>query len=380
MKERGVLFLSANKPWVFALADHVAAHVPVTAMRFYDFSNYLRHKPTWPQGQNEVRKVSVTMPPGYAGRLERAFRPFTSGLVARERSRLRREGNGSEPIVVVPYPYAESWVRDVPSDSLVYYNLDDYDLYDVSRAAHTRRLEDALIARSKLTLCLSLHQVKRLSVRNPSYAQRIRHFPLGVVESFINPKPAEGPLPATVGYIGNLGDRVDWRLVAESARLMPNISFHIVGFLTGPSDVLTMTEWQRERAAALQLKNVVYEGGVPQEKVAEHYWRYAVNWMPYVSDHPFNMAACPTKILDALASGRPLLSTDMPEVRLYQDRIAILEGATQAAAAIRNALDSPPNPFEQIEFVRDHTWGHRAETFLSFLDSKVADAGNYSTA
>lgn len=372
MSGRGILFLSANTPWVFALADCVAAHAPVTAVRFYDLANYLRHKPTWPGSANRLRQVSVTMPPGYAGRFERAFRPVMRALVGRERARLRRAAGGAEPVVVAPYPYAEPWIRDVPSSALVYYNLDDYDLYDPSRVARTRALEDALIARAGTTLCLSVHQVERLSARNPAHAGRIHHFPLGVVDAFLNPAPGAAPLPATVGYVGNLGDRVDWPLVAETARLLPDVTFHVVGFLSGPSDIAAMNAWQRARAEALGLKNVVYEGGVPQEKVAEHYWRYAVNWMPYATDHPFNRAACPTKIMDALASGRPFVSTDVPEVRLYPDRIAVADGAGAAAAAIRRALDAPPDPAEQVAFARRHTWPHRAETFLSLVGEAAA--------
>ena len=39
--------------------------------------------------------------------------------------------------------------------------------------------------------------------------------------------------------------------------------------------------------------------------------------IPYRVDHPFNVACCPTKIMDYMAAGRPVVATDLPECRLY---------------------------------------------------------------
>jgi glycosyltransferase involved in cell wall biosynthesis len=366
---RTFLLLAANTPWVCALGDALAAHGAVTAVRLYDWASYLRHKPKWPKETSPVRRLMVALPPGYAGRLEPMFRPLLQAFVAREGNRLKRRG-GADPIVVCPYPHLAPWVRGIPNDRLVYYNLDDYTLYDPSRAARTTVLEDELIDRARLSLCLSAHQVRALRARHPDRAGRIAHFPLGVVDEFLNPEPRRPPLPRTVGYVGNLTSRVDWRFVERVAALVPEVTFYFIGGLHALRTDAEAAGWCEAREQALGLANVIHEGAVPQRAVGEHYWRYAVNWMPYAMDHPFNMASCPTKIMDALASGRPFLATDIPEVRLYPDYIPICRTPEEAAAALRLRLTRTPvhDVLAQVAFAATQTWAHRACEMLALLD------------
>ncbi len=103
------------------------------------------------------------------------------------------------------------------------------------------------------------------------------------------------------------------------------------------------------------------------------YWSFAVNWIPYIVEHPFNQAACPTKIMDGIASGNPILSTDIPECCLYPDWISIFHSSEDAIALIHQqlAFSSKPQAYEkslkQLEFARQHTWQKRANTFENLL-------------
>ncbi|MGB3797320.1 MAG: glycosyltransferase [Alteraurantiacibacter sp.] len=367
------LFLSANTPWVYALAQELAKDAPVTAIQLYDWPNYRRIKPRWPEEQSAVRRRRIVMPPGYAGTLERLHRPIMRSLFLSEYRRLRK-ATGVDPVLVAPYPYLAPWVRFVAGERLVYYNLDDYALYNPPRAQIIRQQEDELVARAGMTACLSAYQVEQLSRRNPAHANRIRHFALGVADDFINPDPQMAPMANTVGYVGNLGDRVDWLLVDTVAAQMPHVTFHFVGFAQGPEDRAAMNEWQRARHDAFARPNVIYEGGVPQADVRLHYWRYAVNWMPYDVQHPFNLAACPTKIMDAIASGRPFISTPTPEVQLSPDYIAIANNADGFAALIRDALKGPPDASERIAYARANTWREKAIEFRRLLDRTAEQA------
>ena len=104
-----------------------------------------------------------------------------------------------------------------------------------------------------------------------------------------------------------------------------------VGGLEGYSGAVNLPNWRQHRAAALYLPNVRHIGKVPQEQVKKCYWSFAINWIPYAINHPFNQASCPTKIMDSIATGRPVLSTAIPECRLYPERIKIFRSAEEAA-------------------------------------------------
>jgi len=370
---RPFLILSVDTPWVYALAQNLVESTPVTAMRFYDFLNYRRLKPVWPEVASAVTRRQVVMPQGYAGILEPVFRPLMRHLIKREWIKLRDQ-TSLEPIVIVTYPYIASWVSFINSNSLIYYNLDNYELYNPPRALQIRAKEALLISQSRVTLCLSAYQTERLSRRQPIYRQKIKHFPLGVKDEFVNTEPHSAPIPKTVGYVGNLGERVDWSLVCAVADRLPDVNFHFVGFLVGPTDIRQMSPWQRERYKALKRPNVVCEGGVPQEVVPKYYRKYAVNWMPYLADHPFNLASCPTKIMDSIASGRPFVSTPIPEVSLYPEYIKTAADPEGLSIKIREVLQVSGDPFARVEFAKANCWKERANCLIQYINDDIFPA------
>ena len=78
--------------------------------------------------------------------------------------------------------------------------------------------------------------------------------------------------------------------------------------------------------------------------------------------HPFNRASCPTKIMDAMAAGRPIVSTDIPECRLYPQWINIASSPDEAVAHIRSSLRARDDDHSrrQIRFARKNLWTERA--------------------
>src|SRR5688572_5948261 len=131
-----VLFLSANTPWVYSLAQAMAAGGrPTTAIRIYDWRNYRRLRPRWPVGEPPMllTRAQWVFPPGFAGNLS----PLT-GLFIRRRilSTLRKmRSRPKEKIwLVAPYPWLVSALQAIPDVQIIYYNLDNYSLYRPDRS------------------------------------------------------------------------------------------------------------------------------------------------------------------------------------------------------------------------------------------------------
>ena len=364
------LFLSANTPWVYALAEALGNEAPVRAVRFYDWWTYWRTRPDWPapDPESDITRALRVLPTGYAGALEWAARPFMQWMIDGWRRALRKR-TGDQPYVVVPYPYLAPWVRNVPDNRLVYYNLDAYTRYRPERADQIREKEAELVERAALTICLSQYQVKALQSRHPNHGERIRHFPLGVVDTFLNPAPEEAPTDGTVTYVGNMSDRVDWTLVDAVTATCSDLQFRFVGGIEeGKQDA----PWQNVRERVLGRTNVKAMGRVLQGEVANYYWASSVNWIPYDPEHPFNVASCPTKIMDGLASGRSLVSTPVPECTLYPEWIDLADTPEEMVTVLRSkarAFDAERGR-RQVERARKHTWPHRAKELRHLLKNK----------
>ena len=374
MSHLSFLFLVANTPWVYALAEALAKDFPTHATRSYDWLNYRRLKPKWPSSPTppSLRRTMQLLPPGYAGSLEKIFQPYLNWKIQHWCRSLEQE-SGSTPWVIVPYPFSAPWVRQIPSKRLIYYNLDEYIYYQPSRKEEILRQEAELVNRAKIILCIAQFQVEALRQRYPHRAESIHHFPLGVVESYLNPEPEKLPEPMTVGYIGNLIERVDWQLVLQVAQACPDITFIFVGGLDGFAGGVSGKSWIADREAVLSLSNVRHINKIPQEQVAQYYWSFAINWMPYDITHPFNQAACPTKVMDGIATGRSMLSTDVPECQLYPEWINVFHSPEEAVNLIRQQLNlvGTQEAFykstQQLKFAEQQTWQARSETLINLL-------------
>ena len=98
--------------------------------------------------------------------------------------------------------------------------------------------------------------------------------------------------------------------------------------------------WWEACARFLSRPNVHALGWRPQDEIARYYQSFDVWLIPYRIDHPFNRACNPTKIMDAMGSGRPIVATAIPECRLHAERFHVAENADEFIGAVGNILAS----------------------------------------
>lgn len=384
------LVLSADFACVSLLAAALAEHGPTTVVRLRDYLTYGKSDRRWPTARPGLglRRETWVFPPGYGGRLAGLFRPWLRARIeraARQLSRGNAVGNGSfaPPLVVVPFPYLTPALRGLPADRLVYYNLDDYVLYPRGWSDAVADAEEELVRRSRLVACASRYQAERFRARFPE--KEVIHLPLAVPTEFLNhdPQPPAGEATGVfdVGYVGTLNDRVNWRFCGEVAARCPDVRFTFVGPLhdANPRGG-TRPDWQADRDRALAMPNVRYVPPVAHGEVVRFYQDFSASWIPYDVEHPFNVASCPTKIMDGLAAGRPVLSTDLPECRLYPEWITIVGNPEAAAGQVARLRASAREPAErlraarQVAFAAAQTWEQHAERLLGLLDADAAEA------
>lgn len=370
------IFLGADTPWVMGLCEALAnsERNKVTAFRFERIVQYLKASKIHLYQDGQLMQKAIPVPPSYGTRLHWLTRPYLIRILNSEYRKLS-EITQRSPWVVVTNPVAERWTRCIPNDQLIYWNYDDYRLYQPRRLREIEMWEDILIERARIVLCASRTQRDRFHERFPQWSTKCFHFPNAVRRESISANTNTIINAATVGYVGNLGDRVDWRLVYQIASSSLNLRFIFVGEIEEEKSKST-PDWKVWRGRVLSLGNVESVGKVPQEQVRYYYESCSVNWMPYDITHPFNIASCPTKIFDALASGRPFVSTAVPESLLYPDHISIIVTAEEGVRALSLAASETDDRLveQRASFARRNDWNGRAEFLLNFLSEPKVQA------
>lgn len=307
-----------------------------------------------------TRTHKAVLPPGW---MKRYPRLGMLPLARTVRSWQRRHAAGAPLALVMTYPYYLSLADRLRPDRLVYLNLDDYAQYWPRCAEEVRRLELEAVRRSDLTICVSHVRCHELRAAVPGAAGRILHLPHGAPALALTPAPldrAEAPPDdiahcrrPLLGYFGSLEDRIDWPLLDRLAARFPEASLVLIG--RPPSLARLRSEDCRR---CLARPNVHAIGWRTQEQMRAYNAAFDICLIPYRPDHPFNRVCCPTKIMDYMGTGRPIVSTDLPECRLHRERFHVAgsdEAFLEHVATLLNVGADDGRATLRHAYAREHT-------------------------
>lgn len=153
-----------------------------------------------------------------------------------------------------------------------------------------------------------------------------------------------------IGYLGALDHWFDVAAVREAARRRADWEFVLIGRVEDRA-VLELEE----------LPNVTFLGEVPHSELGGHLAGFDVALIPFLRNE-LTLAANPIKLYEYFGHGLPVVSSDLPEVRMFGDLVYIsrdsmdFAGKVEAAAAERD----PSARQRRIDVARAETWTARA--------------------
>jgi teichuronic acid biosynthesis glycosyltransferase TuaH len=278
--------------------------------------------------------------------------------------------------LVMTYPHYLYLSQIVRPDFQVYFNLDDYALYWPRLADELRRLERKAALESDLTICVSRVRAEELRDAVPEAADKIRHLPHGAPTASLaeHPwaRPAPGPddiasLPRPLlGFVGSMEDRLDWNLLGQLSEALPEASIVLIGRTPPPGPDAWHADYQR----CLARPNVHALGWRPQESIHLYNRAFDVCLIPYKIDHPFNLACCPTKIMDYMVTGRPIVSTALPECQLYPHLLEVADSPEAFIASVRTIVEAQSDDGRaslRFDWARTNTCRHVVDRLIDWL-------------
>jgi glycosyltransferase involved in cell wall biosynthesis len=235
------------------------------------------------------------------------------------------------PHVWLYTPMALDIAETLEPDLLVYDVMDDLAAFAKApaglrlRQRRALRLADVVLAGGR-----SLHA--GVAGRRPD----AHLFPSGVdsahyAHSRALREPHERPV---AGFVGVLDERLDAPLLDEVARLLPDWEFRLVG---------PVAEFKFDGSLLPQAPNITYLGQQTYEDLPAVMAGFDVALMPFALNEA-TKSISPTKTLEYLAAGLPVVSTRVPDV--VADFGSVVRIADRPAEFAQACLDALAEPLE----------------------------------
>jgi glycosyltransferase involved in cell wall biosynthesis len=171
-------------------------------------------------------------------------------------------------------------------------------------------------------------------------------------------------LPGPVlGYIGVIDERLDYALIAHMAEQLPNSSIAMVGPVVkvDPRDLP-----RRE--------NIHWFGQQAYGDLPSYMRGFDVCLMPFALNKATEYIN-PTKTLEYMASGKPIVSTPVPDVvRNFTPIVAVAESAPEYVQAIRTSLErpDPARRAQSIQRARQSSWESITGEMTLLMEEAIA--------
>jgi len=185
---------------------------------------------------------------------------------------------------------------------------------------------------------------------------------------------AEGPIPEDlaaipgprIGWFGVVDERVDYDLLREVAAKRPDLSFVIVG----PAIKVDPKEFP-------QASNLHWLGGRDYKELPLYCRGYDVCMMCFALNEATEFIN-PTKALEYLATGRPVVSTAVKDVvRQYEDTVRIAHDPDEFLAIVDDALTGGQVEMvaRGIEKAKAASWENTVGEMQRLIDEAIARRG-----
>jgi glycosyltransferase involved in cell wall biosynthesis len=167
--------------------------------------------------------------------------------------------------------------------------------------------------------------------------------------------------PPVLGYFGVIDERIDYALLAKLADARPDWSIAMVG----PFAKVDPKDFP-------QRPNLHWLGGRPYERLPEITKGFSVCLMPFALN-PATEYINPTKALEYMAAGRPVVSSALNEVKSNFARVChIAHSHEQFIEHCRREVERPSlvHIDRGLTLARENTW----EAIASRMEQHIADA------
>jgi glycosyltransferase involved in cell wall biosynthesis len=351
--------------WINAIANRM----PTTSGK--DLSRIYKKLKSFTEPIKEVEpNIFVMNPlaiPAYGSKAVVSFNQ--KFLISQVKSALKKLGM-TNVINMVFNPAAGMIAGKLGESELIYYCVDEYTAF-TGVTDGLRVIEEDLFRQADLVIVSAekLFESKEKFNQNTHIIRHgtdWRHFRKSLDEATKIPDEI-GTLPKPIiGFHGLLADWVDFALLKKTAEHFPNGSVVLIGKIA--------VDAEKKIKILDNVPNIHFLGRKPYQELPNYCKGFDVALNPFEINE-LTLAANPLKVREYLAAGLPVVSTDIPEVRVLSDCL-VGENHEDFIAKIEFALNNPKPKEEISDGIKHESWEAKIDELREILATRrPEDAG-----
>lgn len=251
------------------------------------------------------------------------------------------------------------------AEKVVYYCVDDHSSFTGYNVEQVLREEKDLCQRADLVVTTSMALQEAKKVWNPHtilvpHGVDFDHFNQAVTNSLPTPKDIAAIPRPRLGFFGLLRDWVDVDLMAEVARRRPDWQVVVLGGST-----IDLKPYET-------IANLHFLGPKPYGELPAYCKAFDVGLIPFKINQ-LTYAVNPIKLREYLAAGLPVVSTPLPEVKLYSHLVEVADTPEAFVDAIGRFLQEEPVEKEKrIEAMAHEKWPDKLSMITQALEKQIS--------
>lgn len=255
-------------------------------------------------------------------------------------------------------------------EKVLYYCVDDHASFTGYDRNQVLRDEEELCRRADMVVTTSMALQKAKAPWNPNtilipHGVDYEHFARAVTENLPEPPDIAAIPHPRLGFFGLIRDWVDLDLLAEVAKKRPKWHFVLIG--DADSNV--------NLAQYSSISNFHCLGRRSYDALPAYCRAFDVGLIPFKTNE-LTLAVNPIKLREYLAAGLPVISSPMPEVKLYQHLIHLADTADEFIKATQACLtENPDDQKQRTKAMAQETWPQKVDAILRRLLTSQSEQG-----
>lgn len=343
--------------WINALPNRM----PTTSGK--DVSRIFKKLRSFTEPIREVEKnIFVLNPLAIPAYGSRAAVKFNQMFLISQIKRAMRKLGFADVVNMVFNPAAGMIAGKLGESELIYYCVDDYTAF--TGTAALKDIEEKLFRIADLVIVSADVLFDKKKKFNPNthiirHGTDWRHFRTAIDGDLGIPADvADLPRPI-IGFHGLLADWVDFELIKEVAEHFAQGSVVLVG--------KTSVDAAEKIKVLDGVSNIHRLGRKPYNELPAYCRAFDVALNPFAIND-LTLAANPLKVREYLAAGLPVVSTDIPEVRILKDCLIGVDHA-DFITKVEQAIADPKPRAEISDAIRHESWEAKIEELRALLEA-----------